>query len=60
MCVARSIMTTAGATHRCSEHNKLRTNPATATAWEVREQLPDFFTSRDEVLMRSTLLGHAL
>jgi len=38
----------------------VRADPATVNAWEVREQLPDFFTSRDEVLMHSTLQEHAL
>jgi hypothetical protein len=33
----------------------VRADPATEKARQVREQLPDFFTSRDEVLMHSTL-----
>lgn len=33
----------------------VRDDPASARARQVRETLPDFFVSRDEVLMRSTV-----
>jgi hypothetical protein len=33
----------------------VRDDPASARVRQIRESLPDFFVSRDEVLMRSTL-----